>query len=42
MGLEPTRKRELVENIVRAHTAKMSDSKCMTENERRRKRKRKG
>lgn len=36
------RKRELAENTVRAQIAKMSCSKCITENETGRKRKRKG
>lgn len=36
------RKRELAENIVKAQIAKTNDSKCITENERGRKRKRKG
>ena len=36
------RKRELAENIVKAQIAKMSGSKCITENERGRKRKRRG
>lgn len=36
------RKRELAENLVKAQTGKMSGSKCITENERVRKRKRKG
>lgn len=42
LGLEQMRKRELAENTVRAQIAKMSCSKCITENETGRKRKRKG